>query len=362
MRNLLPAERYVGPDWFTREMEGWRKRCWLFAAMAQEVAEEGAWRALDLAGVPVVLWNAGGGLQAYLNVCSHRHSPICHQAAGRGRLQCPYHGWVYGEDGRVCAIPSRPKFADLTPERVEELALKRFRVARAGDFIFVALDGTVPPLEEYLGGAMGWLEEMSAGCGARAGAFDTAYAGNWKLVLENTLESYHAACVHPDTLNPGRGHDSVFEEAGPHSRMFESNAGKAERSWKLLEPNFEGRGQALAGYCHTSIFPNLNIGTGYGATYAVMRFAPLAPDLTRVECAVHGCRGPALPGGRAVLARQWFTDGVLEFVKKVVEEDRAVVEGSQRGIAFAQSDGMLSEEECRIATFQRACLRLEGGG
>ncbi|NJK93462.1 MAG: aromatic ring-hydroxylating dioxygenase subunit alpha, partial [Blastochloris sp.] len=334
MRNLLEAERYVREEWHEREMVGWRRDCWLFAVMAQEVAEEGSWRAVDLAGVPVVVWNCGGELRAYLNVCSHRHSPLCLQSAGRGRLQCPYHGWIYDEEGRVSAIPSRPKFEDLTVERVQELGLKRYRVGQVGAFVWVALEETVPPLEEYLGEATGWLREMSAGCGERVGGLSMRYEGNWKLVIENTLESYHAACVHPETLYPGRGHDSVFEATERHSRMMEGNSATLERSWRLIEKSFAGRGQVTRGYCHTSIFPNLNIGSTYGSSYVVMRFVPEGVRRTLVEVNLYGCgavEGGSLPGGADATTRKWYGEGVMKFVEQVLGRGPGGGGGAQRG-------------------------------
>jgi len=66
----------------------------------------------------IVLLNRDGKLNAFLNVCRHCGSRLCIGSAGqqKGSIQCRYHAWTYGLDGRligapilVPATPSNPK-------------------------------------------------------------------------------------------------------------------------------------------------------------------------------------------------------------------------------------------------------------
>ena len=50
-----------------------------------------------------------GGLRAFLNVCRHRGAQLCPTERGETRtLQCRYHAWTYGLDGRLLRRPGSP--------------------------------------------------------------------------------------------------------------------------------------------------------------------------------------------------------------------------------------------------------------
>ena len=66
----------------------------------------GVVRATSVGDVPVVLVrDREDTLRAFLNVCRHRGSIVCEGAGTRETLQCPYHAWTYGLDGRLITAP-----------------------------------------------------------------------------------------------------------------------------------------------------------------------------------------------------------------------------------------------------------------
>ncbi|MCZ2830997.1 Rieske 2Fe-2S domain-containing protein [Modestobacter sp. VKM Ac-2986] len=102
--------------------------------------------------------------------CPHRLVPLAHATVVDGRVQCPYHGWQYGSEGRCVEIPSLgpagtpPPRADLTaPWAVEErdgwvwLAPERtatLRPPRSGH----PVPEPVPPLPTPAGPVLGNLD------------------------------------------------------------------------------------------------------------------------------------------------------------------------------------------------------------
>ena len=46
-------------------------------------------------------------VHAFHNVCRHRGTRLCTEASGAfaGSIQCPYHAWTYGLDGRLIGAP-----------------------------------------------------------------------------------------------------------------------------------------------------------------------------------------------------------------------------------------------------------------
>src|SRR5919199_620109 len=77
----------------------------------------------------VVRMRPGGEVSAFPARCPHRLVPLAAGTVVDGRLQCPYHGWQFDEEGRCARIPSLgpdgvpPPRADLAvPWAVEERA------------------------------------------------------------------------------------------------------------------------------------------------------------------------------------------------------------------------------------------------
>ena len=61
-----------------------------------------------LLGQDLVLWWEPGSAQwrAFADACPHRLVPLSEGRVNeRGELECPYHGWSFGGDGRCAAIP-----------------------------------------------------------------------------------------------------------------------------------------------------------------------------------------------------------------------------------------------------------------
>jgi phenylpropionate dioxygenase-like ring-hydroxylating dioxygenase large terminal subunit len=55
----------------------------------------------------VVLYRSGSGtIVAAPDRCPHREAPLSKGSVQNGCLTCPYHGWVFGDDGRCVDVPS----------------------------------------------------------------------------------------------------------------------------------------------------------------------------------------------------------------------------------------------------------------
>ena len=48
----------------------------------------------------------GGGLAAFADACPHRRARLSAGSVTGGTLQCTYHGWRFGADGRCVDIPA----------------------------------------------------------------------------------------------------------------------------------------------------------------------------------------------------------------------------------------------------------------
>ncbi len=151
----------------------------------------------DLLGEPLVITrNQTGELQAFFNVCLHRAGPVALGKGNRKSLQCRYHGWTYGLDGKLL---NAPDFEGVNDWQKENVCLRAVRVVEWCGFVFVNLDPDAPPLTEVLGdipsqiGRLGYAPEQMQLVERR----DYVVECNWKVYVDNYLEGYHIPIAHP---------------------------------------------------------------------------------------------------------------------------------------------------------------------
>ena len=131
LRTTLPARAYTDPAWFAVEMDRVFARMWLAAGRADQLDHAGAFIRRDVAGASVLIVRAAdGSIRAHHNVCRHRGTRLCIEEHGtfQGSIQCPYHAWTYGLDGRLLAAPQMDEVDGFDRSRVS--AARRSRARR----------------------------------------------------------------------------------------------------------------------------------------------------------------------------------------------------------------------------------------
>ena len=107
-RPYLPAPYYTDAEYFSRELDALFRTMWICAGRADEIAQPGQFVVREVAGDSVIITrSADGGVHAFHNVCRHRGTRLCTETSGTfpGSIQCPYHAWTYGLDGRLIGAP-----------------------------------------------------------------------------------------------------------------------------------------------------------------------------------------------------------------------------------------------------------------
>ena len=125
-KRTLPARYYTDPAIFAQERERIFATMWVCAGRTEEVAAPGDFVLREVAGESVIVTRRkDGALAAHYNVCRHRGTRLCTEAAGHfpDRIQCPYHG--------VDVRPRRPTARRAAHGRRARVSTRRQR-ARAG--------------------------------------------------------------------------------------------------------------------------------------------------------------------------------------------------------------------------------------
>ena len=131
----LPWSWYSDPAVLALERERIFRHAWQYVGRTDEVAEPGSFAATRVGDVPVVLVrDEEDVLRAFLNVCRHRGSLVCEGRGRRATLQCPYHAWTYGLDGRLITAPRANREGGLD---TGELGLVRLSLDTWGPLVFV---------------------------------------------------------------------------------------------------------------------------------------------------------------------------------------------------------------------------------
>jgi phenylpropionate dioxygenase-like ring-hydroxylating dioxygenase large terminal subunit len=193
----LPARWYLEPGLFQLEQERIFGRCWHLVCLSSELGEPGDYVTDEVAGEPIVVARGDDGtLRAFSNVCRHRAGPVSVGRGNRRSLQCSYHGWTYGLDGRLLRAPEMEGVESFEASRV---ALPEFRVETWGPFVFVNLDARSAPLAETLGEIRSKVEARNLTFGNVRRIERRTYdiRCNWKVYVDNFLEGYHVPIVHP---------------------------------------------------------------------------------------------------------------------------------------------------------------------
>jgi phenylpropionate dioxygenase-like ring-hydroxylating dioxygenase large terminal subunit len=330
-RRSLPWSWYADPAIARRERELIFKRAWQYAGRRDELTAPGSFAATHVAGLPVVLTrDRDDVLRAFANVCRHRGALVARGSGERGTLQCPYHAWTYGLDGRLRAAPrTEAGFADGGP------GLVPVAVGTWGPFVFVNLDPAAAPLAD----ALGDLPDLVRAHGLDVDALpfhhrvEYEIRANWKIALENYLECYHCRLNHPGLV-------AVIDDR----RLELDAAGLRASQLNPAHPDFDIAGGLPRGQFHL-LLPSLKINVEPGPlNLSIGPVWPVAPDR---------CRGYLDYFFAPDASEEWIAE-FLAFDAQVGAEDTALVEGAQAGAGsgLVEDGYLLAHDEQLIAHFQ----------
>ncbi|CAM5778473.1 MAG: aromatic ring-hydroxylating dioxygenase subunit alpha [Pseudomonadota bacterium] len=312
----VPRTSFVDTNVFEAERDAIFNRCWLYLGHASELAKPGQFVTRTVAGRNVIFnRDAGGTINAFMNTCPHRGATVCRDRSGTAKnFQCFYHGWVFGNDGKLKDQPGKESYCEGFNDEGGANLVTAPRHEEYRGFHFIAFDKDIVDLPTYLGNAREYIDlvadQSEVGMAIVGGTQEYSLRANWKLLVENSIDGYHASTTHASyldylkgtvgSLSPvplvghgrdlGNGH-AVIEYTAPWGRPVGQwipawgDQGKADIEQIIagLTQRFgTERAQRIAlKNRNLLIFPNLVINDIMAVT--VRTFYPLAPNFLHVN-------------------------------------------------------------------------------
>jgi Rieske 2Fe-2S family protein len=411
----LEQKYFVSPEVFAQEQERIFSRQWVLVGHQSQLKKSGDFFLATIAGESlIVVRDQKSEVRGFYNVCRHRGTRLKEDACGlSSTIQCPYHAWTYGLDGRLLGAPHMD---DVPGFDKSDYPLHRVNLGLWEGFIFVNLaeagsltsilshsqpsafagasrpslptgekrerrkpDGFVS-LEDWFAPLQGKFSHWNMSMLQPAKRIEYDVRANWKLMFENYSECYHCPGVHPQLqkvspydsaendlregpflggfmkINPGKsltmsGNACALGIADSSRARDRAPARNRNPSQEIEnDHDHEREHDGKNRVFYYSIFPNMLLSL-HPDYVMVHQLQPQSPDRTLILC-------DWFFHPEAFKHNDFNPDDAIQFWDMVNRQDWHVCELSQQGIASrAYQPGPYSSRESIPAAWDEYYLR-----
>ena len=245
-KGTLPFQAISDPELHRDELKRIFGRAWQALGFESEIGKPGDYILRYMGEDQVIVSRAeDGNIHVMLNNCRHRGTWLCEQEKGNTKtFRCPYHGWVYRNDGSWAGAPMRSKaYQNLKPE--DWGLLKAAKVETRWGLIFATLDPDAPSFEDYLGDfkfhADAFFNLDSRGYRLLSEPSRWRAKSNWKSNPENVIgDAYHVSTLHASAVTIGMA--PPMAPLQEHFAMFHGSNGHGMITWSLEDAGMFPKG------------------------------------------------------------------------------------------------------------------------
>jgi choline monooxygenase len=361
----LPGRVY-NADFFELEKVRLFPRAWCAIAFGSDIPKPGDAMGVEFGGWPLfVIRGDDGNIRVFHNVCRHRGAKVvvgrCHR---KQRLVCPWHGWVYGLDGKLIRTPRIGTAHGSADPRFDSvgLDLKTIPSATWLDLVFINIAGNAPSLDKHMAPLNALLSAYDLSALEVNGTLQIEYPGNWKLAVEGAIEDYHLPLIHRQLMrgvveNEFQLHFAekcFFATASQRAYAPSEDAGEFASRLSNL-PSLVRDVNAPAQFWFGTIFPTAFFQIRPNYVYLTL-IVPVAFNKTNLEFRYYFKNS-------VVQDREFFgvREAVLQTWKDVYLEDVDIIKNVQRN-AERPDDGEIRQRfspfwESNVLRFQQSVVK-----
>jgi len=275
----------------------------------------------------VVVRGDDGKVRVFANFCRHRGSVLLEGDGTCTRIVCPYHAWSYDLDGALHASPDMNKAVEFDRSAS---GLVRVRMEIWAGFVFITFNPDAVPLLEHLGDLPQRMASHKFDDMVCTWTITLEPRCNWKVILENAMETYHTGVVHRTTV--GAQQSRNLPTTGEW-KCIQVTSGRSIATLPGTPPPFPAidglDDDAQQGTYFTVIHPTLQFAVAQDCLWW-LNVTPVAHDHSLLE--IGGC----FP--RAVTKTAGFAEKAADYYHRwevVGREDSGILEKQQMALGSA---------------------------
>ncbi|KAH6696839.1 iron-sulfur cluster-binding protein [Plectosphaerella plurivora] len=306
----LPAVWYRSPGMYELERRSIFSKRWILVSHSSRFVKTGDFAQITEAGFNFFLVkDRQGKIQGHHNVCRHRAYPLVEKESGHMNiLACKYHGWSYGFDGRLAKAPKYQEVPSF--DKTENNLFKVHAHTDHLGFIWVNLDSAEEPeipWAKFFGAVdqQPRLQQFNMSEYHFDHGWDMMGDYNWKTLADNYNECYHCPTGHP-----------AVNSISDLSKYWVETDGNWIQHFNVDKENTDGMG-----IYSTFYYPNTSMTVSKDFMY-IMRCNPVSATKTKMEYEVY----------RHKDATEEDFNGISEFFKQVLREDKDLCNGAQKNL------------------------------
>ena len=344
--NCLPFSLYSDEAVYQLEKAQIFHGDWVFVCAERQLPKPGDYFSLTIAEEPVVVVRGSDEqLRALSNVCRHRGTLLKDEGVGHTKqFVCPYHAWAYQNDGKLIGVP----YAEEGEVNKAKHCLPQFALEVWQGLVFVNLDGKAQPLAKRFAPIERYLSIYGYS------RFNVHYPGttehwqcNWKLAMENAMESYHLFKVHRKTLETVTPTKQAFYLEGGSN--WSLTGGRYTDTSGMLTKWLVGEGSPVdRHYVLVSLPPSL-VGILSSDSFAWINVDPSGATECTVRLGTLSTQGSV-------------SQSEAEFIATFFAEDKMICERVQKGMRSTHSRGgsLIDMERVVVDFHQYLASRVSG--
>lgn len=312
-------------------MNRWNPRLlstWFVVAQSRQVRKKPF--AVTLLDRPLVIARRlDGTLMALDDCCPHRHVPLSLGRMTEHGLQCAYHGWTFGLDGRCVSVPGL--ISTACPPTVQTGTVS---VMENDGLIWIRLDGRAVTQSSSLPDFIHRLQPSS-----KRFVWESTWRARAIDALENFLDAQHTHFVHAGIVRQTHRRNLVEATVSHSYGSFHVDYRGQTKQSGWLYRLFESPREIERAHFSEDAAGSAQLEYRYlngSALYFTLHLSPISESLTRVHGTLH-------------VENRWAPRWALRlivwpFLRQVLLQDKAIVEAqTENKKRFGRSQGTSSE-------------------